>query len=172
MPGPVTTVVRADVMSVAADILSIAAAALPPEVAAAMQVYRSLCAPPLDCCDLLAVHVPSVATLTPVSPTSVSQLGFAQCFYATNATYVLTLSECVATPDAQGVFPSAVRLDEDFVRITSHAWTIYCALLTAMSQGWLTTEVSGCQALDPPDMECMNPGGGCAGYTFTLRVAL
>lgn len=121
--------------------------------------------PAADCCEQLTVHVGTIGEqFSGQIPAGKSILGRRNL-----AQLVATFTRCVPTVKDDGSPPTAAEQSEAARQMDADGWAVWNGIFSRLVAGTLFTR---CSHVLWDGLNVVNPSGGCAGWTLTLRVEL
>ncbi len=157
----------------AAELLEEAVQALSTTVAGApSRAFVAASLPALDCCPQLTVHLQglSLEGTEPVSPGPVVGHRIFQG-HLNLATYVVTIVRCTPQPTGASLNPPDVlELESLSAVVMEDLWSIWNHLSNIIREGMIFE--GKCMAVYFDATTPVDESGGCAGWTFTVRVAV
>ena len=128
--------------------------------------------PVLDCCDQLTVHVQQIgdADTTPGGLNAGQRARFGKI---NHVTMIVTSTRCITTGGENRAgtieIPSAEDLEADARQLDADAWALWNhAFNMTRAEEFRTL----CSEVFFDGILAIQPSGGCAGWTVTIRVAL
>lgn len=164
-----------DLHGLAVDLLAAMVEALdtipayePTLVGAPDRAFVSPGTPVFDCCDQVAIHPPFIS-FGDTSPAGLAA-GKRHIFGAINHVTLLgTATRCIPSIDDLGRSPSTTALQEAARQLNADAWALHNHLYNLQSSGLL---LSLCDEVFFDGISAVQPSGGCAGWTVTVRAYL
>lgn len=117
-------------------------------------------APAFDCCDQLAVQVRSVFSDNPQPLKNSMRENI--------VTLVAWSTRCVPTIDSAGNIPTEVELSASSEQLYADGWALWNHIFNLIRAEQLFTL---CGQVIWDGLVAVNPQGGCAGWTLTVRVS-
>ena len=128
-----------------------------------IQTYVSQGEMAFDCCDVLTVHIASLA------PRPSSQINNQlKCNPVLDATWVVEFVEaCYPVVDEDG-FPSAGEMHEVNRFVYAHGLGLYGGVISEYMDGTMLGPDTRCQSLEFGPLLPIEPQGACTGWFFTM----
>lgn len=131
--------------------------------------YVAISTPTQDCCDQVAVHIPTLGENLGVGERATSGKAIGRI---NMPTIMVTVTRCVPVAGKVGStvrVPSKAEISASARQITADGWAIWNGIYSQLAQGCLW---ASCDQVFWEGMTKIHPSGGCAGWRLTLRRSL